>query len=165
MRWLTRGSSGDHPPYKSPPSPSSLDREILLCIIFILSLDHFFANISLMAEVGLSLVYLLAVWLELWDVYLSCVWFWVILVFEQSGTEICNENVFVGNFGQGGNILRSIPFVMSGHLIFNFFLTLGTPVFSTYPNNGCPKRIYQHSGQAQKHFSHRFHGVSFLADV
>ena len=25
--------------------------------------------------------------------------------------------------------------------------------------------IYQHSGQAHKHFSHRFHGRSFLADV
>ena len=64
-----------------------------------------------------------------------------------------------------GNSLRSIPFVMSGHLIFNFFQTLGLPIFNTNPNNGCPKRIYQHSGQAHKHFSHRFHGVSFLADV
>ena len=64
-----------------------------------------------------------------------------------------------------GHSLRSIPFVMSGHLIFNFFQTLGLPFFSTNPNNGCPKRIYQHSGQAHKHFSHRFHGVSFLADV
>ena len=54
---------------------------------------------------------------------------------------------------------------MSGHLIFNFFQTLGLPIFNTNPNNGCPKRIYQHSGQAHKHFSHRFHGVSFLADV
>ena len=64
-----------------------------------------------------------------------------------------------------GISLRSIPFVMSGHLIFNFFQTLGLPIFNTNPNNGCPKRIYQHSGQAHKHFSHRFHGVSFLADV
>ena len=64
-----------------------------------------------------------------------------------------------------GHGLRSIPFVMSGHLIFNFFQTLGLPIFNTNPNNGCPKRIYQHSGQAHKHFSHRFHGVSFLADV
>ena len=64
-----------------------------------------------------------------------------------------------------GHSLRSIPFVMSGHLIFNFFQTLGLPLFNTNPNNGCPKRIYQHSGQAHKHFSHRFHGVSFLADV
>ena len=64
-----------------------------------------------------------------------------------------------------GHSLRSIPFVMSGHLIFNFFQTLGLPIFNTNPNNGCPKRIYQHSGQAHKHFSHRFHGVSFLADV
>ena len=63
------------------------------------------------------------------------------------------------------NILRSIPFVMSGHLIFNFFQTLGLPIFNTNPNNGCPKRIDQHSGQAHKHFSHRFHGVSFWADV
>ena len=66
---------------------------------------------------------------------------------------------------RGGHSLRSIPFVMSGHLIFNFFQTLGLPIFNTNPNNGCPKRIYQHSGQAHKHFSHRFHGVSFLADV
>ena len=64
-----------------------------------------------------------------------------------------------------GHSLRSIPFVMSGHLILNFFQTLGLPIFNTNPNNGCPKRIYQHSGQAHKHFSHRFHGVSFLADV
>ena len=64
-----------------------------------------------------------------------------------------------------GHSLRSIPFVMSGHLIFNFFQTLGLPIFNTNPNNGCPKRIYQHSGQAHKHFSHRFHGVLFLADV
>ena len=56
-----------------------------------------------------------------------------------------------------GNLLRSVPFVMSGHLIFNFFQTLGTPLFKTNPNNGCPKRIYPHSGQARKHFSHRFH--------
>ena len=64
-----------------------------------------------------------------------------------------------------GNILRFIPFVMSGHSIFNFFQTLGTPIFNTNPNIGCPNRIYQHSGQAHKHFSNRFHGVSFLADV
>ena len=39
------------------------------------------------------------------------------------------------------------------------------PLFNTNPKNGCPKRIYQHSGQAHKHFSYHFHGVSFLADV
>ena len=61
------------------------------------------------------------------------------------------------NSDSGGNLLRSVPFVMSGHLIFNFFQTLGTPLFKTNPNNGCPKRIYPHSGQARKHFSHRFH--------
>ena len=48
---------------------------------------------------------------------------------------------------------------------FQLFQTLGTPLFKTNSNNGCPKRIYQHSGQAHKHFSHRFHGVLFLADV
>ena len=64
-----------------------------------------------------------------------------------------------------GNRLRSIPFLMSGHLNFKFFQALGTPLFNTNLNNGCPNMIYQHSGQAHKHFSHRFHGRSFLADV
>ena len=45
------------------------------------------------------------------------------------------------------------------------FQTLGTPLFNRNPNYGCPKRIYQHNGQAHKHFSRRFHGVPFLADV
>ena len=49
------------------------------------------------------------------------------------------------------DILRSIPFVMSGHLIFIFLQMLGTPIFNTNPNSGYPKRIYQHSGQAHKH--------------
>ena len=64
-----------------------------------------------------------------------------------------------------GHLLRSIPFLMSGHLNFKFFQALGTPLFNTNLNNGCPNMIYQHSGQAHKHFSHRFHGRSFLADV
>ena len=64
-----------------------------------------------------------------------------------------------------GHLLRSLPFLMSGHLNFNFFQALGTPLFYTNLNNGCPNMIYQHSGQAHKHFSHRFHGRSFLADV
>ena len=46
-----------------------------------------------------------------------------------------------------------------------FFQAFGTPLFNTNLNNGCPNMIYQHSGQAHKHFSHRFHGRSFLADV
>jgi len=71
------------------------------------------------------------------------------------------KNEVVPALASWGNSLRSIPFVMSGHLIFNFFQTLGLPIFNTNPNNGCPKRIDQHSGQAHKHFSHRFHGVSF----
>ena len=76
-----------------------------------------------------------------------------------------NETLFFHTLDCWGNSLRSIPFVMPGHSIFNFFQMLGTPIFNTNPNNGCPNRIYQHSGQAHKHFSHRFHGVSFLADV
>ena len=64
-----------------------------------------------------------------------------------------------------GHLLRSIPFLMSGHLNFKFFQALGTPLFNTNLNNGCPNMIYQHSGQAHKHFSRRFHCRSFLADV
>ena len=67
--------------------------------------------------------------------------------------------------GIWGNRLRSIPFLMSGHLNFNFFKAFGTPLLNTNLNNGCPNMIYQHSGQAHKHFSHRFHSKSFLADV
>ena len=82
----------------------------------------------------------------------------------------CLENQQLSRFLEGldmsrGNILRYVPFIMSGHLIFNFFQTLITLLFNKNPNHGCPKRIYQHSGQAHKHFSHRFHGVSFLGDV
>ena len=68
-------------------------------------------------------------------------------------------------FHSWGHLIRSIPFLMSGHLNFNFFKALGTLLFNTNLNNGCPNMIYQHSGQAHKHFSHRFHGRSFLADV
>ena len=67
--------------------------------------------------------------------------------------------------GRSWHLLRSIPFLMSGHLNFKFFQSLGTPFFNTNLNNGCPNMIYQHSGQAHKHFSRRFHCRSFLADV
>ena len=37
-------------------------------------------------------------------------------------------------FHYRGHLLRSIPFLMSGHLNFNFFQSLGTPFFNTNLN-------------------------------
>ena len=64
-----------------------------------------------------------------------------------------------------GNLLRSVPFLMAGHLNINIFQTLGTPFFNTNPKNGCPKIICQYSGQAPRHFTCRFHYMSCSTDV
>ena len=70
------------------------------------------------------------------------------------------------NFKQyWGNLLRSVPFLMAGHLNIKIFQTLGTPFFNTNPKNGCPKMICQYSGQAPRHFTCRFHYMSCSTDV
>ena len=64
-----------------------------------------------------------------------------------------------------GNLLRSVPFLMAGHLNIKTFQTLDTPFFNTNPKNGCPKMICQYSGQAPRHFTCRFHYMSCSTDV
>ena len=94
----------------------------------------------------------------------------------------CDENGFVGTISfprwefniqmlgklgghWRGNLLRSVPFLMAGHLNIKSFQTLGTPFFNTNPKNGCPKMICQHSGQAPKHLTCHFHYMSCSTDV
>ena len=65
----------------------------------------------------------------------------------------------------GGNLLRSVPFLMAGHFSINIFQTLGAPFFNTNPDNGCPKMICQYSGRAPRHFTCCFHHMSCSTDV
>ena len=64
-----------------------------------------------------------------------------------------------------GNLLRSVPFLMAGHLNIKIVQTLGTPFFNTNPKNGCPKMICQYSGRAPRHFICCFHHMSCSTDV
>ena len=64
-----------------------------------------------------------------------------------------------------GNLLRSVPFLMAGHLNIKIFQTLGMPFFNTNPKIWCPKRICQYRGQAPRHFTCRFHYMSCSTDV
>ena len=66
---------------------------------------------------------------------------------------------------RGGNLLRSVPFLMAGHFSINIFQTLGAPFFNTNPDNGCPKMICQYSGRAPRHFTCCFHHMSCSTDV
>ena len=74
-------------------------------------------------------------------------------------------NKCFANNDSWGNLLRSVPFLMAGHLNIKSFQTLGTPFFNTNPKNGCPKMICQHSGQAPRHLTCRFHYMSCSTDV
>ena len=72
---------------------------------------------------------------------------------------------WLDRFHYRGNLLRSVPFLMAGHLNIKIFQTLGMPFFNTNPKNGCPKMICQYSGQAPRHFTCRFHYMSCSTDV
>ena len=59
-----------------------------------------------------------------------------------------------------GDLLRSIPFIMCGHLSMNFFQTLAATILDTNPLRTYQMMSFKHRGQALRPFPHQFHGMS-----
>ena len=59
-----------------------------------------------------------------------------------------------------GDLLRSVPLIMCGHLKMDFFQTSTASSFDTNPLSTCPMMIVKYSGQAPTPFPHPFHGMS-----
>ena len=55
-----------------------------------------------------------------------------------------------------GDLLRSVPFIMWGHLNIEFFQTSAALIFTRNPKSTCLMMIYGHSGQAPKPFLYLF---------
>jgi len=53
-----------------------------------------------------------------------------------------------------GDLLRSVPFIMWGHLNIEFFQTSAALIFTRNPKSTCLMMIFGHSGQAPKPFLH-----------
>ena len=62
--------------------------------------------------------------------------------------------------GIRGDLLRSVPLIMCGHLKMDFFQASTASRFDTNPLSTCPMMIVKYSGQAPRHFPHPFHGMS-----
>ena len=107
-------------------------------------------------EIGMEVIY----GYGRWEGRIQCEYHWWILDIKKI---IAGLSKIKGD--QRGNLLRSVPFLMAGHLNIKSFQTLGTPFFNTNPKNGCPKMICQHSGQAPRHLTCRFHYMSCSTDV
>ena len=59
-----------------------------------------------------------------------------------------------------GDLLRSVPLIMCGHLKMDFFQASTASSFDTNPLSTCPMMIVKYSGQAPRSFPHPFHGMS-----
>ena len=59
-----------------------------------------------------------------------------------------------------GDLLRSVPLIMCGHLKMDFFQASTASSFDTNPLSTCPMMIVKYSGQAPRPFPHPFHGMS-----
>ena len=59
-----------------------------------------------------------------------------------------------------GDLLRSVPLIMCGHLKMDFFQASTALSFDTNPLSTCPMMIVKYSGQAPRPFPHPFHGMS-----
>ena len=59
-----------------------------------------------------------------------------------------------------GDLLRSVPFIMCGHLNIDFFQASAASILTRYPLRTCLMVILRHSGRAPKHFVHPLHGMS-----
>ena len=59
-----------------------------------------------------------------------------------------------------GDLLRSVPFIMCGHLNIEFFQASAASILTRYPLRTCPMMILRHSGRAPKPFVHPLHGMS-----
>ena len=59
-----------------------------------------------------------------------------------------------------GDLPRSIPFIMCGHLSMIFFQTLAASILDTNPLRTYQMMSFKHRGQALRPFPHQFHGMS-----
>ena len=59
-----------------------------------------------------------------------------------------------------GDLLRSVPFIMWGHLNIEFFQTSAVLILTRNPKSTCLMMILSHSGQAPKSFLHLLHDMS-----
>ena len=62
----------------------------------------------------------------------------------------------------GGDLLRSVPFIMGGHLNMDFFQVVFAQVFDTNPKSICLMMIHKHSGRAPRPFQHLLLAMSAL---
>ena len=63
---------------------------------------------------------------------------------------------------RGGDLLRSVPFIMGGHLNMDFFQVVFAQVFDTNPKSICLMMIHKHSGRAPRPFQHLLLAMSAL---
>ena len=72
------------------------------------------------------------------------------------------QNALGANFEQyrRGDLLRSVPLIMCGHLKMDFFQASIASSFDANPSTTCPMMIVKYSGQAPRPFPHPFHGMS-----
>ena len=64
--------------------------------------------------------------------------------------------------GLRGDLLRSVPFIMGGHLNMDFFQVVFAQVFDTNPKSICLMMIHKHSGRAPRPFQHLLLAMSAL---
>ena len=64
--------------------------------------------------------------------------------------------------GTWGDLLRSVPFIMGGHLNMDFFQVVFAQVFDTNPKSICLMMIHKHSGRAPRPFQHLLLAMSAL---
>ena len=89
-------------------------------------------------------------------------YFWVLEV------ALWNENFYSGwvwTFTlteNRGDLLRSVPFIMGGHLNMDFFQVVFAQVFDTNPKSICLMMIHKHSGRAPRPFQHLLLAMSAL---
>ena len=68
----------------------------------------------------------------------------------------------VGWWVMRGDLLRSVPFIMGGHLNMDFFQVVFAQVFDTNPKSICLMMIHKHSGRAPRPFQHLLLAMSAL---
>ena len=80
------------------------------------------------------------------------------------GEELYKYKVYVGGWCTStslwGDLLRSVPFIMQGHLNNDFSQTSAALILTRNPKSTCLMMIPSHSGQAPKSFLHLLHDMS-----
>jgi len=86
----------------------------------------------------------------------------IILLFTTLDYRVHYSTILYSHSTTGGDLLRSVPFIMGGHLNMDFFQVVFAQVFDTNPKSICLMMIHKHSGRAPRPFQHLLLAMSAL---